>query len=184
MKGEWIYNDSKKVEILNEQFASICTMDDKGINKSIPADALSLASTKFDITNKICSDEIEKVLKLSNSNKACSSEVTSKMVEESSDVTNEALADICNQSIAEGEFPMCFKVGAIYLLYKDGEPWLVNNYRPVTLFHILSKPLERVVYTQLYNYLAKNNLLTCLQSGCRHRDSTINQFRSRSCAGI
>ncbi|CAF4410631.1 unnamed protein product, partial [Didymodactylos carnosus] len=47
---------------------------------------------------------------------------------------------------------------------------------PVTLLHILSKPLERVVDTQLYNYLTKNNLLTCQQSGFRHRDSTINQL--------
>ena len=48
----------------------------------------------------------------------------------------------------------------------------VGNYRPVSILSIVSKILERAVYTQLESYLVTNNIIYDHQSGFRKSYST------------
>ncbi|CAB4037834.1 Hypothetical predicted protein, partial [Paramuricea clavata] len=50
------------------------------------------------------------------------------------------------------------------------------NYRPISLLDSLSKIIERVVFTRLYNFLLDIKFLNPLQSGYRPGDSTVNQL--------
>ena len=49
----------------------------------------------------------------------------------------------------------------------------VNNYRPVFILPILSKMFERIVYSRVYSFLEKYNLLNHSQYGFRKGKSTI-----------
>ena len=48
----------------------------------------------------------------------------------------------------------------------------MDNYRPVSLLPVMSKIFEKVVHTQLYDYLTNNNLFYAGQYGFRHEHST------------
>lgn len=47
-----------------------------------------------------------------------------------------------------------------------------NKHRPISGLPVVSKPIERIVFEQLYEYLNSNHLLTESQSGFRPMFST------------
>ena len=57
-------------------------------------------------------------------------------------------------------------------LYKNDDPHLVDNYRPISVLPAISKVFERVVINQLYDYMHKNKLLYASQYGFRKIHST------------
>lgn len=65
-------------------------------------------------------------------------------------------------------------------IHKKNDRQHVNNYRPVSLLCTISKVLERIVHSRLYDYCAENNLLTERNSGFKRTDSTVNQLLSIS----
>jgi hypothetical protein len=79
---------------------------------------------------------------------------------------------ITNQILKTGIFPDKLKVAMVIPLYKSGEVNLIDNYRPVSLLASISKVVEKVVYTQLYNYMHLNKLLFDSQYGFRLDHST------------
>ena len=61
----------------------------------------------------------------------------------------------------------------IPLLKKNGlDPYVLSNYRPVSLLSFLSKLLERVVAKQLVNHLESQSLFASVQSAYRPGHST------------
>ena len=48
----------------------------------------------------------------------------------------------------------------------------MNNYRPISIFLIISKPLEKFIHKQLMDHLERNNLLSDAQFGYRKKRST------------
>ncbi len=61
-------------------------------------------------------------------------------------------------------------------IFKENEPQLKVNYRPVSLLPSLSKICERVVFTRLYKFLLDIGFLYKFQSGFRPCHSTVNQL--------
>ena len=57
-------------------------------------------------------------------------------------------------------------------LYKSGERFSLDNYRPISVLNILSKVVERIAYMQIIEYPEKNNLLTPFKYGFRRHRST------------
>ena len=77
------------------------------------------------------------------------------------------LADIVNSSFLQGIFPNKFKLGKIIAVHKRGSRLDVNNYRPVTVLPVLSKIIEKIMFTRLNNFLNEQNLISCKQFGFR-----------------
>ena len=50
-------------------------------------------------------------------------------------------------------------------VYKDGDPKLVSNYRPISLLSIPSKLLERIIHNKLMNHLLSNSIISRQQFG-------------------
>ena len=59
----------------------------------------------------------------------------------------------------------------VYL--KKGNKQFVKNYCPVSLLPICSKIFERIIYTNTYNYLIDNSLISQNESGFKHGDSSL-----------
>ena len=63
------------------------------------------------------------------------------------------MAIIYNASLQTGIFPSRMKHADIVPLYKSGPRNISSNYRPISLLLTLSKILEKIVYTRIYNFL-------------------------------
>ena len=82
------------------------------------------------------------------------------------------LADLFNSSFLQGIFPNHFKLGKISAVHKKGSRLDINNYRPVTVLPVLSKIIEKIMFTRLNNFLNEKNLISCKQFGFRKGKST------------
>ena len=82
------------------------------------------------------------------------------------------LTFIINLSISTNNVPIEMKKAKVRPLFKKNDRLQVSNYRPVSILNVVSKLLERAVYTQLEKYLKDNNILFNHQSGFRKAYST------------
>ena len=63
------------------------------------------------------------------------------------------LVYLCNLSIDQGVFPKDLKLANVLPLYKTHDPFLFNNYRPVSVLRTLSKVFKRIMYSRMLEYL-------------------------------
>ena len=87
-------------------------------------------------------------------------EISNKILKSIKDEISEPLTVVMNQSLLTGIFAEKLKIAKIKPLHKKSDKCCFNNYRPISILPTISKVLERVMYTQLYNYFNENNLLT------------------------
>ena len=75
---------------------------------------------------------------------------------------------------------LLFKLGFLQIkftsvtrIFKGGESWILENYRPIYVLSGFSKIVERIMYNhRLYKYLTDNNILYKKQFGFQTRHST------------
>ena len=67
---------------------------------------------------------------------------------------------ITNLSFTEGVFPFELKVAQVVPLYKNNDPLLINNYRPISILPFFSKLFERLVYKRLVDFIEKHHSFT------------------------
>jgi hypothetical protein len=82
------------------------------------------------------------------------------------------LTFIFNTSLKTGIFPEKWKFALVRPLNKISSPSLPKDFRPISILPALSKALERVVHSQLSDFLTQNNILNPFQSGFRRSHST------------
>lgn len=82
------------------------------------------------------------------------------------------LQNIINSYLEIGTFPDRFKISKIIPLHKRDATHNVQNYRPISILPALSKVFEKVMHSQLLNYLTKNKLISPSQHGFLHGKST------------
>ena len=87
-------------------------------------------------------------------------------------VTIPYIALIINTSIVTKAFPKPWNHSIIIPIHKSGDIEEPANFRPINLLPILSKILEKVISTQLTEYLENNNLLNESQYAYRNNSST------------
>ena len=84
-----------------------------------------------------------------------------------------------NRCIAEGEWPACFKVARVIPIYKGkGRTDKIENYRPISLLHSVSKVLERILHGRIYSHVESLQLLNNNQYGFRKGHCTQNAIQS------
>ena len=84
---------------------------------------------------------------------------------------NTPLTHIYNASISNGIFPDKLKEAKVIPIHKSKNAKDLNNFRPISLLNILSKPLEKHIHKHIYNFLDTNNLFHKHQSGFRKKHS-------------
>ena len=85
-------------------------------------------------------------------------EIPSCLLKDGSKYIVQPLSHIINCSLITGIVPSEFKQGKIIPIYKSGKKSDIDNYRPITIFPVISKVLEKCVFFQIITYLEDNNL--------------------------
>ena len=78
-----------------------------------------------------------------------------------------SITHVYNFSIASNIFPKVLKNAKVIPLPKSKELNDPNNFRPISILPLLSKPLERHIREDLLNFLNERSLLSQSQSGFR-----------------
>ena len=150
------------------------------------SDSIEIADSTLDFTdylnnptehhfnfNTITESETLSIInKLKNKNSSGKDEISNKLLKSIKDEIAKPLTIIINQSLKTGVFPDPLKIAKVKPLYKKGDNFCLNNYRPISLLPTISKIFERVMFAQLYSYLNANNLLSEQQYGFRSQHST------------
>lgn len=76
----------------------------------------------------------------------------------------EPLFTVFNKSISEGVLPNDWMIAHIIPLFKKGDPQLPSQYRDVSLTSVICKVLERIIRSQMFDYMEKNGIIPI----CRH----------------
>jgi hypothetical protein len=99
-------------------------------------------------------------------------EICSNIVMSIFPIIKKPLFEIFKSSITTGTVPEKLKIAKIVPIYKTGEPYLLNNYRPISILPVFSKLLERIIYNKLYQYITNNNILNTKQFGFQKQHAT------------
>ena len=118
----------------------------------------------------------DSVLKLITTLKAKSSsghdEISTILLKRISPIISDILSRTINQSLLTGVFPDKLKIAKVLPLFKKDNPYIFDNYRPISLLPSISKVFEKVVFKQVYEYFQANKLLYKSQYGFRIDHST------------
>ena len=90
-------------------------------------------------------------------------------------VVNDILASLCfllNLSFSKGVFPSACKHAKVIPVFKNGDPNIRANYRPISILPTLSKIFEKIVANRMFNHLEIENIISPNQFGFRPNHST------------
>ena len=163
---------------LNEFFTSVGSITAQkasdlslhyGLNVNLdvptPLHMSSNVSSELFVLHQVTENQVEKVIRRLPSNKAPGMDkISSRILKDSLPSTLTTITRIVNNSFVTNTF--------VTPIFKCGNPDVPNNYRPISLFPIVSKITERLVHGQLMEYLVRNNKLAVHQSGNRKLHST------------
>ena len=121
--------------------------------------------------HEISEDEIRKeISKLDGSKATPVGDVPAEMLKSIIDVHVSLLTKIMNSYIRNGCFPDELKAAEVTTIFKKNDDLDKENYRPVSVLPHVSKIIERVMYTQIENFM--EDKLSKLLTGFRKNHST------------
>ena len=107
---------------------------------------------------------------LKNQNSSGSNNISNILLKEIASYIIKPIYKLLNRSIRSGTVPKSFKKAKVIPLYKgkeSGSQFEFGNYRPISLLQSLSKVLEKLVDSQVRNYLKYRDILYSKQFGFR-----------------
>ena len=104
------------------------------------------------------------------------SEIPVRLFKQIHNIIAHPMSELINLSFHAGIFPNIFKGAKVVPIFKNGNPQLVSNYRPISILPILSKVIEKCIASRMFQYLAKFNIITDKQYGFLKGKSTTDAF--------
>ena len=160
---------SEKANLLNQQFASVFSMDDP---QSTPPPA-EQAHTPFPMVHSpVTIKEVTKQLKDLDPNKSTGPDgLSPRLMKELSPAISAPLVKLFNLSLAQGKLPGDWKKGIVIPIHKKGSKTSAANYRPISLTCVACKVMERIINKRIINHLEANSLISSSQHGFRSKRS-------------
>lgn len=84
------------------------------------------------------------------------------------------LSTLFNKLVKEGIFPDCLKTSIVSPIFKKGDSNNLSNYRPISVFPILSKIFEKIMHDKMLSYLSSINFFSKNQFGFLPGSNTEN----------
>ena len=84
--------------------------------------------------------------------------LSDKNLKDGANILARSISQLCNLYIKLNSFPRSCRISKVKPLFK-GSKADHQNYHPISLLHLLSKIIERIVHDQTEDFLSKNKLL-------------------------
>ena len=103
------------------------------------------------------------------------------------DELSKPISLLANISLHTSMFPNILKTANVTPIFKNDDPALCNNCRPISLLSNISKIFEKIIHARLSVFLSTNNILYEKQFGFRNQHSTnhalieITEKRKQGC---
>ena len=118
-------------------------------------------------------EQVKKLLKnLKNSRSTSIDESDNFAVKISAEIIAQPLHHVIVLSINQNKFPTSWKYSKVIPLHKKLSQVERKNYRPVAILSPLSKILEKIAYSQIYDYFSRNKIFHPNLHGYRRNRST------------
>ena len=168
-----LHSDSRqKAEILNNQFTSVFSKEDK---QNIPD--LDGAPHECITDIKISEKGVFKLLRNINPHKATGPDkIPGRLLKELASAISPVLTYIFNTSLKQGRIPDQWKEALVTPLFKKGSKNDAANYRPISITCICSKLMEHIMHSNIMSHLELHNILSNSQHGFRKNRSCETQL--------
>ena len=114
----------------------------------------------------VSENSILTILKATQVSKAAGIDnLSGRFLKDGAKVLSKPISDLFNLSITSEKFSDPYKVAKLKSLYKKCSVTEPCNYRPISLFPLISKVIEKVIHDQASTFLNSKNLLCTYQSG-------------------
>ena len=131
-------------------------------------------------------EEVEQLLLSLDTTKSSGCDgISATMLKETALSIAPGITKLFNTSIQTGVIPDAWKFSSIVPTPKGSKYTFVSNYRPISLLSILSKLLERHVYSLITDHLDANYPIALEQWGFQPRKLTVSALLDIKCiAGL
>ena len=75
------------------------------------------------------------------------------------------LCIIFNKAVTAGTYPSQLKLAKVIALFKKGQPFILDNYRPISLLSCFNRIFEKIIAYQLRSICESNNIIYDFQFG-------------------
>lgn len=193
------FESKRGADVFNNFFATV----GENLASSIKNSNIDLIDSNNDTCENFCDfilpteQDVSEIIKTLKSGSSPGYDgISAEFLKQYSTFLIKPLMHIVSKSLVTGLFPQIYKKTIIVPIYKNNDPELVTNYRPISLVSNISKIIEKVVKKQTLNYLENYNLLNSNQFGFRNKMGTddaiakltsiiINQLdRKDKCLGV
>ena len=140
----------------------------------------SACNFSFSATNKnsnslfstlSCPQEVFNVIKKLKTKKARTNDVETVFIKYANPIISKFLSDMFNVCLSEGTYKIVevdlHKIVEVVPIFKKGERNKMTNYCPISLLSQFNTIFEKLLYTRIYSYLTRFNLLSDHQFGFR-----------------
>ena len=104
--------------------------------------------------SEVAKEEIFRDILNLDVSKACQdTDISSKIIKENPDIFANFLHSSFNTSVTNLEFPSVLKQANVVPVFKKGERYSKDNYRPVSILPNMSKIFERCMFPQINEYM-------------------------------
>jgi hypothetical protein len=182
--GKLVHNTQQKATVLNEQFQSVFNKStplglkhicQKALNFCTPDNGAKPQEQMASFT--ITGEGVVTLLKKLKPFKAAGPDMLRPLIlKELATEIEPVLTTIFNASLMQQTVPDDWKTANVSPIFKKGEKYRPENYRPVSLTCICSKLMEHVMASQLMSHLDQHRILYRLQHGFRARLSCETQL--------
>ena len=102
---------------------------------------------RFNFSNFTGNEIVVIINNLKSKNSSGKDGISNKLLKSIKGEISKPLTIIINQCLEIRIFPNALKVAKVKPLYKKGDSWCFNNYRPISLLATISKIFERVMFS-------------------------------------
>ena len=174
-EGVLYSTDIEKASLLSDYFAGQSRLPPTPTDFSLPE---FHCLTESRLHNIVFSNlQVKKVLESLDPNKATGPDhISNRILKSTATSLAGPLANVFNISMQNQTFPDIWKLAHLCPVQKVENANTKNNFRPISLLSAISKVMERIVFSAMYEYFMENDLLISENSGFKKGDGTINQL--------
>ena len=168
--GSHIEDPQYIAETFNNYFACIGHKMAESISEppqKLPISQLHNYSANSFFMFPLSTDEVAQLIENLNDKKTVrSNDVETRFIKYSKSIISPIIiSDLFNLCVNKGVFPNCLKIAEIIPIHKKGDINKATNYRPIALLSQFNKLMEKMIFSRLYSYLEKKQLLNDNQFG-------------------